>query len=159
MLTSARNLSVLKQFTYMLPKGAVMLIALIANSFIYSNFNCCPLVLHFCSQRLMNKIENIQKRILGFVLNDSTSNHETLLNKSSRCTMEVRRLRLLALEILNQVATLLHHDFNQIKQIRNLGLDPFLKTVLCFFFCFFFLLCIVCTLAFICDYFCIFVYF
>ena len=138
MLTSARNLSVLKQFTYMLPKGPVMLIALIANSFIYSNFNCCPLVLHFCSQRLMNKIENIQKRILGFVLNDSTSNHETLLNKSSRCTMEVRRLRLLALEILNQVATLLHHDFNQIKQIRNLGLDPFLKTVLCFFFCFFF---------------------
>ena len=159
MLTSARNLSVLKQFTYMLPKGPVMLIALIANSFIYSNFNCCPLVLHFCSQRLMNKIENIQKRILGFVLNDSTSNHETLLNKSSRCTMEVRRLRLLALEILNQVATLLHHDFNQIKQIRNLGLDPFLKTVLCFFFSFFFLLCIVCTLAFICDYFCIFVYF
>ena len=103
MLTSARNLSVLKQFTYMLPKGPVMLIALIANSFIYSNFNCCPLVLHFCSQRLMNKIENIQKRILGFVLNDSTSNHESLLNKSSRCTMEVRRLRVLALEIFRSV--------------------------------------------------------
>ena len=29
--------------------------------------------------------------------------------------------------------TLLHHDFNKIKQIRNLGLDLFLKTVLCFY--------------------------
>ena len=30
---------------------------IIGNSFIYSNFNYCPLIRHFCSQRLMNKIE------------------------------------------------------------------------------------------------------
>ena len=30
---------------------------IIANSFIYSNFNYCRLIWHFCSQRLMNKIE------------------------------------------------------------------------------------------------------
>ena len=73
---------------------------IIANSFIYSNFNYCPLIWHFCSQRLMNKIENIQKCTLQFFLNDCTSNYETLLNKSSKCTMEVLRLRVLALEVL-----------------------------------------------------------
>ena len=31
---------------------------IIANSFIYSSFNYCPLTWHFCCQRLMNKIEN-----------------------------------------------------------------------------------------------------
>ena len=46
----------------------------------------------------MNKMENIQKRTLRFVLNDYTSNLETLLNKSSKCTMEVRQLRVLVLE-------------------------------------------------------------
>ena len=74
-----------------------------ANRFIYNNFNYCPLIWHFCSQRLMNKIENIQKRTLRFVLNDYTSNYETLLNKSSKCTMEVRRLRVLALEVFRSV--------------------------------------------------------
>ena len=42
----------------------------------------------------------------------------------------------------NQVATLLHHDFNQIKQIRNLGLDPLLQTVLCFYFYVFLFFCV-----------------
>ena len=37
---------------------------IIANSFIYSNFNHCLLIWHFCSKRLMNKIENIQMCIL-----------------------------------------------------------------------------------------------
>ena len=74
-----------------------------ANSFIYSNFNYCP---HFCFQRLIYKIEKIQKRAERFVLNDYTSNYETLLNKSSKCTMEVCRLRLLALEVFRSVNTL-----------------------------------------------------
>ena len=56
---------------------------IIANSFIYSNFNYCPLIWHFCSQRLTNKIENIQKRTLQFVLNDYISDKETLLNKQT----------------------------------------------------------------------------
>ena len=51
----------------------------------------------------MTKIENILTRTLRFVLNDYTSDHETLLNKSSKCTMEVRRLRVLALEVFRSV--------------------------------------------------------
>ena len=47
----------------------------------------------------MNKIENIQKRALRFLLNDYSSNYETLLKKAGKCTMEVKRLRTLTLEI------------------------------------------------------------
>ena len=47
----------------------------------------------------INKIENMQKRALRFLLIDYSSDHETLLKKTNKCTMEVKRLRLLALEI------------------------------------------------------------
>ena len=69
------------------------------NSFIYANFNYCPLVWHFCSKKSLNKIETIQKRALRFLHRDYESDYETLLKKSVKCTMEVRRLRNLALEI------------------------------------------------------------
>ena len=69
------------------------------NSFIYSNFNYCPLVWHFRSRKSINKIENMQKRALRFLLNDYSSDYETLLKKTNKCTMEAKRLRLLALEI------------------------------------------------------------
>ena len=71
------------------------------NSFIYANFNYCPLVWHFISKISLNKIENIHKRALRFILNDYSSDYETLLKKNNKCTMAAKRLRLLALEIFN----------------------------------------------------------
>ena len=38
-------------------------------SFIYGNFNYCPLSSHFYSKNSLNKIKKIQKRALGFPLN------------------------------------------------------------------------------------------
>ena len=49
------------------------------NSFIYGNFNYCPLIYHFCSKNPQSKIENIQKRALRFLLNDYESDYKTLL--------------------------------------------------------------------------------
>ena len=72
---------------------------ILTNSFIYSNFNYCPLVWHFSSRKSINEIENIQKRALRFLLNDYSSDYKTLLKKTNKCTMEVKRLRFLALEI------------------------------------------------------------
>ena len=72
---------------------------ILINSFIYSNFSYCPLVWHFSSRKSINKTENVQERALRFLLNDYSSDHETLLKKTSKCTMEVKRRRLLALEI------------------------------------------------------------
>ena len=53
----------------------------IIKSFIYGNFNCCPLVCHFCSCKSSLKIEQIQKRSLRIILDDYTSDYKTLLEK------------------------------------------------------------------------------
>ena len=51
----------------------------------------------------MTKFQNIENRTQRFVYNDYTSDHVTLLNKSNKCTVEVRRLRVLALEAFRSV--------------------------------------------------------
>ena len=64
----------------------------ILNSFVLSNFNYCPLVWHFCSSKSLKKIEKIQQRVLRVLYNDSTSDNQLLI-KSSKPSMEVKRLR------------------------------------------------------------------
>ena len=71
----------------------------IINSFILSDFNYCPLVWHFSSRESIRKIEKILKRCLRLVLTDYESDYETLLRNSKKPTMEIRRLRTLAVEI------------------------------------------------------------
>ena len=56
----------------------------LVNSFIYSNFNYCPLVWMFSSKRSLNKIENLQKQALRFVLDDCTCSYELFLEKSGK---------------------------------------------------------------------------
>ena len=69
------------------------------NSFVLSNFNYCPLVWHFRSSKSLKKIEKIQERALRILYNDSTSDYNQLLNKFRKASMEVKRLRNLALEL------------------------------------------------------------
>ena len=106
------------------------------NSFIYSNFNYCPLVWHFCSKESTKKIENIQKRALRFLLEDYESDYETLLKKSGKCTMEIKRIRSLALEIFKTLHDLNPSFMKNLIEIRvNLGkrnndlMIPFRNTV------------------------------
>ena len=47
---------------------------MLENTFAISNFNYCSLVWNLCSAQFLNKIENLQKRALGFLLNDYDSN-------------------------------------------------------------------------------------
>ena len=51
----------------------------------------------------MNKIERIQYRALQFLHNDYDSNYNTLQKKSDKCSVEVRRLRTMALEIFKSL--------------------------------------------------------
>ena len=69
----------------------------IVNSFIYENFNYCPLVWHFTTRESIRKIEKIQKRCLRIVLDDYDSDYDVLLRKSSKVTMEIKQLRVLAI--------------------------------------------------------------
>ena len=79
------------------------------NSFIFSNFNYCPLVWHFCSTKSKNKIEQIQKRAFKFL------NLNNVLG-SIQSTMEVKRLRTLAIEIYK---TLNNMNPSYMKQLFN----------------------------------------
>ena len=70
------------------------------NSFVYSNFNYCPLVWHFCASKSMNKTEKIQERAIRILHNDLVSGFTGLLKKSGKVTMTIKRLRCLPLEIV-----------------------------------------------------------
>ena len=87
---------------------------ILLNSFVYSNFNCCPLVWHFCSSKSLNKIEEIQERALRLLHSNFTGDYSELLNKSGKPSMEVKRLRTLALEIFK---TLNNLDPDYMKEI------------------------------------------
>ena len=67
------------------------------NGFIFSNFDYCPLVWHFCSCKSSQKIEKIQLRYLRIIYNDYSSDYQTLLKLSRKPPMELKRLRNLAL--------------------------------------------------------------
>ena len=74
------------------------------NSFIFSSFNCCPLVWHFCSCKSSQKIEKIQLRCLRIIYNDYSSDCQTLLKLSQKSSMEIKRLRNLALEMFKTIS-------------------------------------------------------
>ena len=77
------------------------------NSFIFTNFNYCPLVWHFYSCKLSQKIEKIQLCCLRIIYIDYSSDYQTLLNQSQKPPIEIKRLRNLALEIFKTI-----HDLN-----------------------------------------------
>ena len=97
----------------------------IVNSFIYSNFNYCPLVWHFSSCKALRKIENIHKRCLRMIYNGYDSDYDTLLKISGTCTMHIRRIKQLAIEIF-KTANNLNPDFmkNIFKSKQNARARP-----------------------------------
>ena len=63
----------------------------LVKSFILANFNYCPMVWHFCSCKNTAKIERIHhEHALKFMLNDFTSDYETLMAKANTSTLEVK---------------------------------------------------------------------
>ena len=89
---------------------------ILLNSFVYSNFNYCPLVWHFCSAKSVKKIEKIQERALRILYNDFSSDFESILNKSGKSTMEVKRLRTLALKVFKTLNNMNLEDSLFIRQ-------------------------------------------
>ena len=54
------------------------------NSFVYANFNYCPLMWYFCLAMSLRKIEQIQTRTLRILYNDFDSDYNSLLD-SAQC--------------------------------------------------------------------------
>ena len=76
---------------------------LLINSFLLANFNYCPLVWLFCNKALKQKQEYIQKRALRFLYEDYESDYDTLLQRANKPTIELRKLRFLAIEIFKTI--------------------------------------------------------
>jgi hypothetical protein len=51
----------------------------IFHTFVLSNFNFCPLSLHFCSETNTKKFEKIQERALRFVYQDYEASYENFI--------------------------------------------------------------------------------
>ena len=84
-----------------------------------SNFNYCSLVWNFSSAQSLNKIENLQKRALRFLLNDYSSTYENLLEKSGYPNMNLGRYRTLCIEIYKTLNKLNPDYMNDIFKLRN----------------------------------------
>ena len=91
----------------------------LVNTFVMSNFNYCSLVWNFSSAQSLNKIENLQKRALRFLLNDYNSAYEDLLEKSGYINMNLWRQRTLCIEIYKTLNKLNPGYMNDIFKLRN----------------------------------------
>ena len=80
---------------------------LIYKSFVRSNFSYCPVVWHFCSKLSTDKMEKLQYRALRLVYSDFISSYEDLLKKANMNTLQMTRIRKIAIEtfkILNNLS-------------------------------------------------------
>ena len=82
----------------------------LVNSFIYSNFEYCPLVWIFSHKKSLNKIESLHKRPLRFLLNNYENSYEQLLERSGKCNMNLQWIRFLCIEIYKTIDSL-NRDF------------------------------------------------
>jgi hypothetical protein len=72
-------------------------------TFILNNFNFCPLAWHFCTVKNTKKIEKMQERALRLVCNDYNSTYLELVDKTKVPTLQVRRIRTMALETFKMI--------------------------------------------------------
>ena len=97
---AARQINALKRLSSFLNQSSKHIMV---NFFIIANFNYCPLIWHFCSAKNIQRVEKIQERALRFVYSDYTSTYPQLLEKSSSCTVEVKCLRAICLEVYKSI--------------------------------------------------------
>ena len=73
------------------------------NSFVYSYFNYCSLLWHFCSCESSQKLERNQNCCLRLVLDNYKSNYGNLIKKNGTTTTEIKRLRALGNKIFKTI--------------------------------------------------------
>ncbi|XP_028405242.1 uncharacterized protein LOC114527747 [Dendronephthya gigantea] len=98
------QLAVLNRFKNLISSDAKMKIY---NAFILSHLNYCSIVWNHCGARNQLKLERINKRALRYVLNDKTSDYDSLLNKSNTVSLKHRRIQdmlILVYKSLNEEA-------------------------------------------------------
>ena len=92
---AAQQLNVLKRIGHNLTRVNKLTIF---HSFILSHFNFCPMAWHFCSKANTHKMEKVQERALRFIYEDYDSTYDQLLLKAKTPSLEIKRLRSMAIE-------------------------------------------------------------
>ena len=96
---ASRQINVLKRIGKYLPIKLV-----IYHAFIMSIFNFCPLAWHYCRKGNTDKLEKLHFRALKFVYQDFTSSYENLLIRADTYSLNVKRIRLIALEVFKIIS-------------------------------------------------------
>ena len=91
----------------------------IFHTFILSNFNFCPLAWHFCTEKKSKKIEKVQERALRFVYEDYNSSYDNLLKKAKVPSLQIRRMRTMALETFKIMNKLSPSCLHSLVNLRN----------------------------------------
>ena len=118
--SASAQLNSLYRFKYILPYEVKYILI---QSFIFANFNYCPLIWNFSSSKSLLKIDHIQKRALRLLYDDDISSYEELLEKSNRSSMNIYRLRTLCTEIyktLNSLNPLYMKEIFQFQEKKGL---------------------------------------
>ena len=97
---AAQQLNALKRLSAFLNTNSRLLLY---KSFIFSHFNYCPAVWHNCGSGNAARLERVQLRALRFVYNDNVSSYANLLAKANLPTLELGRLRKIAIEVYKSV--------------------------------------------------------
>ena len=116
--TASARLNALLRFSNILPFKAKFVLV---QSFVYANFNYCPLVWHFSSSKSLMKVEKIQKRALRFLHNDTETSYDNLLSKTNKNCMSIYRLRSLCIEVFKTINELNPSFMKDIFQLRING--------------------------------------
>ena len=72
----------------------------------------------FASSKSLNKIENLYKRALRFMLYDYSSSYERILEKSGKFSMDVKRKHKLCIEIYKTLNNLNRSFMKEISELR-----------------------------------------
>ena len=65
--------------------------SLLYNSFILTNFTCCPLTWMLCGKTANEEVNQVHKRALRVLLNDFDSTFEELLHRNEEATIHVKK--------------------------------------------------------------------
>ena len=84
-----------------------------------ANFNYCPLVCIFSNAASLKKIENHQKRALRFLYKTYNTSYQNLLLKSGFSSMNIKRVRILCVEIFKTLNSLNPSFMKEIFSLRQ----------------------------------------
>ena len=119
-IKAGQQLNILQRLKKVLDYKSRMVIY---KSFIMSNFNYCPIVWIFTCKKSLDRIEDIKKRALRFVLDDYWSSCHDLLIQSEVPGIKIMTLRLLTIEVFKCVNKLNPEYLNQMFTIKKCPFD------------------------------------